>query len=156
MIWLFSFFTLLGLNFTIWAIIGLIRYYIDNNKLPKIKKRHELEPCHFRYWVFLFINLIGGKLIIKNIYTQLCGLKNFFRANHIFPDFLMARAKELIANNQASLPNPLLNTPVKPSQVAAIIPAHNEELTIAKTISSNCNILPNISCYRNKRYYIWT
>ena len=146
MIWLISFFTLLGLNFTVWAIIGLIRYHIDNNKLPKIKKRYELEPCHFRYWVFLFINLMGVKLIINSIYTQFYSfkkiLKNFLKANYIFPNFLMARARELIKNSHASLPNFLLNTPVKPEQVAAIIPAHNEELTIAKTIIALKRIMP--------------
>ncbi len=80
MAWIFSFLTLVGLNFGIWTIIGFIRFLTS---APK------------KYFI----------------------------------------SSENIQNK------------ILPRQVAAIIPAHNEELTIGKTIKSLKKILPAKNIY---------
>lgn len=79
MVWFISFFTLAGINFTIWLIIGIIRYFKERKQLKE--KNHEI------------INVPSLK------------------------------------------------------KIAAIVPAHNEERTIRRTLEALLRVLPKKNIY---------
>ena len=130
-----NFFTLFGINFTIWTIIGLIRFTTEKFNLAKILKN--APPHSFLKWVFIFFKISGISLIFtsfvllfKNIIRKIKSIKSREYNN---PNFISQNNNQIFSEK---------NLDIKPEEVAAIIPAHNEESTIAKTIISLVRIMP--------------
>lgn len=109
---------LLGFNFILWGIIGLIRLAkerFDGYMSEKAGKKHGPAPA---FWSAIFRN--------KN------------RAEK-FPN--LAPRNEPVKKRARQAED------IEPGDVAAIIPAHNEELTIAETVASLKKIMPASNIY---------
>jgi len=113
--WIMIIIFFLGFNFIFWFLIGLLRF---------ITKKGE-------YLTDFCARMSAGfaRTIMK--------IKNITVKKPIFPDFLIKNIGEHTKNDDASA-----RMTIMPEEVAAIIPAHNEEATIAKTIESLTRIMP--------------
>lgn len=195
MVWLISLFTLFGINFSIWAIIGLLRFSSEKvngqenkhyqihsftgwllilfnffrlkilirttinllkkkinwvvikiirfipEKIKLVLTKNDYPAYSFLGWVDCFFTISGLKLI----FNKLCNRKKLILKikrllnrdkKDISPNFIYFNKNKNIELFFANSENFKTFKNIKVEEVAAIIPAHNEELTIAKTINS--------------------
>lgn len=142
MVWVISLFTLLGINFSIWTIIGVIRFNLEKIKIADIEKNYKTHS--FFRWVFIFIYIIGVNYILQKIVDLILAIKQKMNVkNREYIKKLNNQVKiNFVSPKISPAPSPLTE-----NDVAAIIPAHNEELTIAKTIASLKVIMPAHNIY---------
>jgi cellulose synthase/poly-beta-1,6-N-acetylglucosamine synthase-like glycosyltransferase len=128
----FSFISLCGVNVSLWSFIGLLRFGSEKIKLKKIKSRFSASKTELhsaRRWLGEFFALLGWAKIYRALVKKI--KKQTIKINFYQP---------------RNLPT-LENAPINEEEVAAVIPAHNEELTIAKTINSLKAIMPTERIY---------
>lgn len=177
MIWIISFFTLIGLNFTVWSIVGIIRFYSEERPCPKYVFMPEKEPPHSLVrWLIMFLNITGltnimkftlrlpGKtialfiIIFTKIHKFNSGLAtklkfpfSILKGNLEFaklsPDFTFAKTRPATIYTNSRAANIKQASKVNINEVAAIIPAHNEEHTIGSTLRSLKKVMPAKNIY---------
>lgn len=170
MIWIISFFTLIGINFTIWSIIGIIRFYSEDRPQSKYIYTPPKGPPHSLVrWLRVFFDVTGIKLVWgiffntprytlkmiakfwsvgKNILCKtIYYVKDSFIDPDLSPDFANAPEKITPIYCHSKADNLIQASKVNINEVAAIIPAHNEEATIGKTLKSLKKIMPAKNIY---------
>jgi len=192
MTWVLAFFTVSGLSFTLWALVGLARFATEKvNKKPLAPHKTFITGLAIAVigissligslltfgflivalivWLFfiMYIGFIVGRFFstawqtilsisfLLILYLILALLNN----SEVYVLFVLQGVALLLGGHAASIVAQKERRAVKkksiqgkphrilPSQVVAITPAHNEEISIARTIISLKKILPNENIY---------
>lgn len=144
MVWILAIFTLLGFNFTIWLLIGLLRLNRETNGFSDIKNG---KPSHsLLKWVLVFFAVSGLNNIFAYIWKKIkqINIKSLKKISYrVFNNKPPADHSHDYLNYNSNK-NKIR---IKTREVAAIIPAHNEEMVIASALKSLKKIMPADNIY---------
>lgn len=136
-----SFFTLLGVSFSLWTTIGLIRFYTE--RIKYIFDTNKNPPHSAASWVFIFFAITGLDKLINSA-GRLLKKQHLNKFSPKFPNLAEQNGQyRLFSHREIKRGEHIVHT----NEVAAIIPAHNEEKTISHTVESLKKIMPAENIY---------